>query len=84
MKLSTIAYAYDTEVNYLIHACNVTSSLETLKLTEAQYGGERELFSRIFRDSDREDRLELFCLFKTKEREFFAARDKAFARLTKI
>ena len=85
MKRSTIINAYDGEINCLVYQCKTTGALETLKIVEALYLGERELFDRIiFGTPYGEERTELLKLFAKKEREFYAAKDEAFARLTKI
>lgn len=88
MKLSTITDAYECEVNRLIRDCKATISLETLKLIEEKYLGERRLLDRIIFntqcDKEFEERNELIDLYTKKEREFYAAKDEAFAQLTKI
>lgn len=47
MKLSIITDAYELEVNRLIRDCKATISLETLKLIEKKYWGERSLLGRL-------------------------------------
>lgn len=51
MKLSTITDAYEYEIDCLVCDCKTTGELETLKIIEAQYLGERELFDRIIKNS---------------------------------
>ena len=88
MKLSAIVDAYETEVNCLVRDCKATISLETLKLIEEKYLGERRLLDRIIFntqcDKEFEERNELIDLYTKKDREFYAATEEAFARLTKI
>lgn len=85
MKLSTITDAYEYEVDCLICDCKTTGALETLKPIKTQYRGTRELFDRIiFNTPCGEERNELLELFAKKEREFYAAKDEAFQRLTKV
>lgn len=85
MKLSTITDSYEYEIDCLVCDCKTTGALETLKIIEAQYLGERELFDRIiFGTPYGDERTELLELFAKKEREFYRAKDEAFARLTKI
>lgn len=88
MNLNIITDAYELEVNRLIRDCKATVSLETLKTVEARYLGERELFDRIIFntqcDKEFEERNELIDLYTKKEREFYSAKDEAFAQITKI
>lgn len=88
MKLSTITDAYETEVNRLVRDCKATISLETLKLIEEKYWGERRLLDRIIFntqcDKEFEERNELIDLYTKKEREFCAAKDEAFQQLTQV
>lgn len=88
MKLITITSAYELEVNRLIRDCKATVSLETLKLIEEKYLGERRLLDRIIFntqcDKEFEERNELIDLYTKKEREFYCAKDEAFAQITKI
>lgn len=84
MRLSTIINAYDGEINCLISQCKTTGALETLKQLEAEYAGKRELFNRITELSEPEDRPELLRLYRKKMREFWSARDEAFARVTAL
>ena len=88
MKLSTITDAYECEVNRLIRDCKATISLETLKLIEEKYLGERRLLDRIIFntqcDKEFEERNELIDLYTKKDREFYAATEEAFAQITKI
>ena len=88
MKLSTITDAYETEVNRLIGECKATISLETLKLIEEKYWGERRLFDRIIFntqcDKEFEERNELIDLYTKKDREFYKAKDEAFQQLTQV
>ena len=88
MKLSTIIDAYECEVDRLIRDCKATISLETLKLIEEKYWGERRLLDRIIFntqcDKEFEERNELIDLYTKKEREFYSAKDEAFAQITKI
>ena len=88
MKLITITSAYELEVNRLIRDCKATVSLETLKLIEETYLGERRLLDRIIFntqcDKEFEERNELIDLYTKKEREFYSAKDEAFAQITKI
>lgn len=85
MKLSTITDAYEYEVDCLIRDCKTMHELETLKLIEAQYLTARRLFDRIiFRTPCGDERNELIDLYTKKDHEFYAAKDEAFQRLTKI
>lgn len=88
MKLSTITDAYETEVNRLVRDCKATVSLETLKLIEEKYLGERRLLDRILFntqcDKEFEERNELIDLYTKKDREFYKAKDEAYDCLTKI
>ena len=75
MKLSTITDAYEFEIDCLVSDCKTTDALETLKIVEAQYLGERELFDRIiFGTPYGEERTKLLKLFAKKEREFYVER----------
>ena len=85
MNLNIITDAYEYEIDCLVCDCKTTGALETLKIVEAQYLGERELFDRIiFGTPYGEERTELLELFAKKEREFYAAKDEAFQRLSKV
>lgn len=88
MKLSTITDAYEYEIDCLVCDCKTTVSLETLKLIEEKYWGERRLLDRIIFntqcDKEFEERNELIDLYTKKDREFYSAKDEAFAQLTKI
>nr|DAF76077.1 MAG TPA: hypothetical protein [Caudoviricetes sp.] len=88
MKLSTITSAYELEVNRLIRDCKATISLETLKLIEKKYWGERSLLGRIIFntqcDKEFEERNELIDLYTKKDREFYAATEEAFHRRIKM
>ena len=88
MKLSTIIDAYETEVNRLVRDCKATISLETLKLIEEKYLGERRLLDRIIFntqcDKEFEERNELIDLYTKKDREFYKAKDEAFQQLTQV
>ena len=85
MKLSFITGAYESEVYCLVRDCKTTTALETLKLIEVECRGARELLDRIiFNTPYGEVRNKLLDLFAKKEREFYSAKDEAFARLTKI
>lgn len=85
MNLNIITDAYETEVNRLVRDCKATISLETLKLIEEKYWGERRLLDRIiFNTPCGEERNELIDLYTKKDHEFYSAKDEAFAQLTKI
>lgn len=85
MNLNIITDAYEYEIDRLVCDCKTTGALETLKSIEAQYLGERELLDQIiFNTPYGEERTELLKLFAKKDREFYAATEEAFARLTKI
>ena len=88
MNLNIITTAYECEVDRLIRDCKATISLETLTLIEEKYLGERRLLDRIIFntqcDKEFEERNELIDLYTKKEREFYAAKDEAFAQITKI
>ena len=85
MKLSTITSAYEHDINCLIGECKATIAPKELRRIEAMYRGERNvLYTIIYSLPCGEERNELFALFAKKEREFYSAKDEAFARLTKI
>ena len=80
MKLNTITDAYETEVNRLVRDCKATISLETLKLIEEKYWGERRLLDRIiFNTPCGEERNELIDLYTKKDHEFTARKMKRFS-----
>lgn len=88
MTLNIITDAYETEVNRLVRDCKATISLETLKLIEKKYWGERSLLGRIIFntqcDKEFEERNELIDLYTKKDREFYAATKEAFQQLTQV
>lgn len=88
MNLNIITDAYETEVNRLVRDCKATISLETLKLIEKKYWGERSLLDRIIFntqcDKEFEERNELIDLYTKKDREFYAATEEAFQQLTQV
>lgn len=85
MKLFFITDAYESKVNYFVRDCKTTTALETLKLIEIEYRGARDLLDNIiFNMPLGKEYDELSDLLAKKEREFYSAKDEAFARLTKI